>query len=196
MEEKIKLRPAITADTRALAELLDMAGEGIPAFVWQKLAKTGETALDVGVQRAAERRGSFSHGPVIAAEFNGQIGGMLLGYRLPEPYVTGNLQDYPEIVRPLVELEALAPGSWYVNAVAAFEYCRGKGIGSRLMAEAERLGKESGASRMSLIVANENSGARHLYEKLGYRPVATRAVVPFSGFAHGGDWVLMIKKLV
>lgn len=195
MEKVVKLRPSVVADAGALAELLNLAGEGIPAFIWGQLAESGETALDVGAQRAAERKGSFSHGAAVVAEVEGQVAGMLLGYRLPDPYVTGDLQDYPEIVRPLIELEALAPGSWYVNAVATFEHCRGLGIGSKLMAAAEQIARKSTARRMSLIVAAENIRAKHLYEKLAYRPVATRAVIPFPGFAHGGDWVLMIRAL-
>lgn len=195
MEGEVQVRPAAEADSRDLAALLDMAGEGIPAYIWSSLAKPGETALDVGAQRAAARTGSFAHGPAVVAESGGQVAGMLLGYRLADPYDVGELNSYPQVVRPLIQLEALVPGAWYVNAVAILEQYRGLGIGSVLMGEAERLARECDATRMSLIVAEENDGAKRLYEKLGYRVMAARAIVPFKGFVYGGDWVLMVKKL-
>lgn len=71
--------------------------------------------------RAARESGGFSYRNAHVAERDGRVVAMLLGYRLPEPYDAGDLEALPSVVRPLVELEALAPGSWYVNAVAALE---------------------------------------------------------------------------
>ncbi|MEX0607632.1 MAG: GNAT family N-acetyltransferase [Halofilum sp. (in: g-proteobacteria)] len=48
---------------------------------------------------------------------------------------------------------------------------------------------------MSLIVAEQNSPARRLYERLGYRDAARRARMFFPGFPHEGDWLLMRKDL-
>ena len=98
-------------------------------------------------------------------------------------------------MQPLVELEAGAPGSWYINAIATFENHRGKGVARKLIEEAQRQAQSQGCDRISLIVASENTGAKRLYEKLGYRDVSSRPVVPFPGFAHGGDWVLMVKQI-
>ena len=41
-------------------------------------------------------------------------------------------------MRPLVLLEAKAPGSWYVNVLATFPEFRRQGIGVQLLAVAER----------------------------------------------------------
>lgn len=46
---------------------------------------------------------------------------------------------------------------------------RGRGIGTGLVAAAERLARERGHDRMSLSVSLDgNPNARHLYERLGY----------------------------
>lgn len=63
------------------------------------------------------------------------------------------------------------------------------------MARAERLAEEAGADTVSLIVAEQNSPARRLYERLGYRDAARRARMFFPGFPHEGDWLLMRKDL-
>jgi ribosomal protein S18 acetylase RimI-like enzyme len=187
------LRRARKDDATALAQLIDIAGEGFGSFLWGQAARPGETALDVGRRRAEREEGGFSYRNATLAELGGKVAGLLLGYRLDDPYQTGDLAALPEIVRPLIQLEAEAPGSWYVNALAAFPEYRNKGIGTRLLAEAERLAREAGAPALSLIVADQNTGARRLYLRTGYRPVARRPLVAFPGLAHAGDWVLMMK---
>ncbi|MEX0590572.1 MAG: GNAT family N-acetyltransferase, partial [Xanthobacteraceae bacterium] len=123
------------------------------------------------------------------------IAALLLGYRLADPYDTGDLAALPKVVRPLIELESEAPGSWYVNALAVFPGHRGKGLGTTLLREAEQLARETRAPALSIIVADQNEGAKRLYERTGYRAVARRPIVAFPGFAHTGDWVLMTKPV-
>ena len=41
---------------------------------------------------------------------------------------------------PLQELENLAPGTWYVNVLAAYPEHRGQGYGTALLAVAETTG--------------------------------------------------------
>jgi ribosomal protein S18 acetylase RimI-like enzyme len=63
------------------------------------------------------------------------------------------------------------------------------------MALAEEETRKAGARELSLIVAEDNAGARTLYEKIGYATVARRRIVPFPGCPHSGDWILMTKAL-
>jgi ribosomal protein S18 acetylase RimI-like enzyme len=189
------LRPATKTDARALAELIDFAGEGFGRYLWSQAAMPGEDPLEVGMRRALREEGGFSYRHAIVAEMNTKTAGLLLGYRLASPYETGDLAALPAIVRPLVELESKAPGSWYVNALAAYPEFRGRGLGTRLLAEAEAIASGTGATAISLIVAEENRGAKRLYERAGYREIARRPLVPFPGLGHTGDWVLMAKPL-
>lgn len=191
----VSLRAARPADAPLLAQLIDLAGEGIPAWLWRQQAFEGESALAVGERRAAREEGGFSYRNAWVLEHEARSAGMLLGYPQPDPCVTGSLDELPSVVRPLVELEALAPGSWYVNAVAVLPEHRGKGFGSALMQHAATLAHRAGCRELSLIVAGGNVGAVRLYRGLGYREVATRPVVRFEGFPHGGDWLLMTRLL-
>lgn len=188
-----KIRRATPQDSRELAELMNLAGDGIPAYLWSQMADPGEDAITFGARRVAGANGSFSHANAHVAELSGMIAAMLLGYRLAEADDSGSIGDCPPVVRPLLELEASAPGTWYVNAVAAFPVCRGRGVGTALMGFAENLAAETGAAALSLIVAEDNDGARRLYERLGYRTVDRRAIVPYPGCPHRGDWILMTK---
>jgi ribosomal protein S18 acetylase RimI-like enzyme len=195
MRGKPRFRPARKEDARALARLIDIAGEGFAKHLWTQAASPGESALDVGTRRAEREDGGFSYRNATVAEIDAKIAGLLLGYRLADPYDTGDLAALPDLVRPLVELESQAPGSWYVNALAVFPEYRGAGLGSQLLAEAGRLAQWSGAKTLSLIVADQNESARRLYERTGYRVASRRPLVAFPGSQHEGDWVLMMKPI-
>lgn len=195
MNEDDLIRRAEPEDAPWLARLIDMAGEGIPAWLWSSLAQPGESPFEVGARRAAREEGGFSYRNASVVLREGNIAGMLLDYAQPAEIDTGNLAGEPEVTRPLIILESLAPATWYVNAVAVFEEYRGLGLGRRLMDLSEAHALAAGCARMSLIVAEENRGAKGLYGRMGYRDVARRPTVPFPGFELTGDWVLMIKEL-
>ena len=188
------IRDATKDDAADLAWLVNEAGEGLPEYLWSLEATGDQTAFDIGASRAARDEGGFSYRNARILEVEGETAAMLLGYPLPDPYDTGDLDAISGIIRPLVELESLAPGSWYINAVATYEAHRGKGLGGRLMELASETGRACGCKSLSLIVASENEGAKRLYERLGYEIVAARPVVEFPGCLHGGDWLLMTTE--
>lgn len=192
---EIGVRRATRSDGAILARLIDIAGDGIPTHLWGASAGPGETALDVGRRRAERDEGGFSFRNAMLAEIDGAVAGLLLGYRQPDFFDDGNMDLLPPIVQPLVELEAAAPGSWYLNALAVLPNAQGRGVGRRLLAEADRLAAESGAPLLSVIVASENGRAFSLYRQHGFREIDRRAVVAYPGFAYGGDWVMMVKLL-
>jgi len=189
------IQDATKEDARELAYLINLAGEGIPEYLWAGMAQGSETPLEVGIRRAAREEGGFSYRNARVIRKDGHVAGMMISYRLDDPYESGDLAGYPEVVRPLIELESTAPGSWYINAVATKADYRGQGIAKQLMAEAEFKARQQGATTMSLIVASENTAAKALYRQLGYQLEAARPVVAYPGALHGGDWELLIKHL-
>ena len=189
------IRPAREEDARDIAYLINLAGEGMPFYLWSQGCEEGADALEIGVQRAARSSGNFSYRNVHIIEDNYSVAGMVLGYLQPNPYDLSNLLEYPEIIRPAVELEALAAGSWYINAIATYQDHRGKGIATALLAASEQFAAAAGTNTISLIVASENEGANRLYERTGYHVIDKRPVVAYEGCLHGGDWLLMIKML-
>lgn len=188
------LRPGRPDDAGVLAELVNYAGEGLPLYLWERLAKPGESAWEVGRQRAGREQGSFSYRNATLIEWQGEVAGCLIGYpvaEVPEPVPA----DMPAMFRPLQELENLAPGTWYVNVLAVRPQFRGQGLGSRLLALAEATGRRLGQRGLSVIVSDANTGARRLYERCGYREVATRPMVKEGWANDGKDWVLLARGL-
>jgi ribosomal protein S18 acetylase RimI-like enzyme len=196
MQPQPTFRPARKADAAVMAVLVDIAGEGMPAYMWSTLKAPGQSLLEFGRERAQRETGGFSYRNSVVAEVDGQVAASLVGYRLDDPYdLAGSLAETPDIVRPLVRLEAKAPGSWYVNVLATFPEFRRKGIGARLLAIAEEKARKEQARALSVIVASWNEPALRLYAKAGYAAAAREAALPFPGCPHKGDWVLMVRSL-
>ena len=196
MAPEVSFRPATRADAAALAVLVDIAGEGMPAYMWSTLAAPGQSLLELGRERAGrDSGGGFSWKNAVVAEVDGEVAASLVGYRLDEPYDLGGLAEIPPIVQPLVKLEAKAPGSWYVNVLATFPEFRGLGIATTLLEIAESNASDAEASALSVIVASWNEAAERLYRRADYKAVATEPAIPFPGCPYTGDWVLMVKSL-
>jgi ribosomal protein S18 acetylase RimI-like enzyme len=188
-------RPAAKMDAAALAVLVDIAGEGMPAYMWSTLAAPGQSVLELGRERARRDEGGFSYNNAVVAEIDGEVAAGLVGYRLDDPCDLGVVDDMPAIVHPLVRLEAKAPGSWYVNVLATFPEFRRRGIGARLLIIADEKAREQGARSLSVIVGSWNDGAARLYAGAGYAAAAREKAVLFPGCPHQGDWMLMIRSM-
>jgi len=194
-EDHLEIRDAVKADAKDLAYLINLAGEGIPEYLWRGMVEASETPLEVGARRAAREEGSFSYTNARVCVESDVLLGMILSYRQPDPYEPGDLSDYPDVVRPLLVLEAQAPGSWYINAIATYEKHRGKGVARRLNEDAEVRARSYGCDRLSLIVASQNAGAKGLYDYRGFKEVGAMPIVPYPGCLHRGNWILMSKRI-
>jgi ribosomal protein S18 acetylase RimI-like enzyme len=186
--EPPRLRPARREDAPDLARLVDLASEGLASYLWAEIAEPGEAPFDVGVRRAERDAGAFSWRNAVIAELGGAVAGGLVTYGIgeaPEPP-----EEQPPMFRPLQALENRALGTLYVNVLATYPALRGRGVGSRLLAEAER---QAGRRNLSLIVADRNLTARRLYEAFGFVEIAREPMVK-DGWATASDaWVLMVR---
>jgi ribosomal protein S18 acetylase RimI-like enzyme len=186
-------RDAEKSDCPELARLINLAGEGLPYYLWQKMAAPNEDPWAIGQERAARETGSFSYRNSVVAEVDDRIVGVLIGYPVADEPEAVDIENTPPMFVPLLELENLATGTWYVNAVAVFPEARGLGVGSELMRLAERTATKLGLRGTSLIVADANRGARRLYERLGYVEVAMRPMVREQWQSPAENWVLMMR---
>jgi ribosomal protein S18 acetylase RimI-like enzyme len=185
------LRPATEADAPALADLVNFAGHGLPLHFWTRAAAPGQDPWELGRSRQAAKA---AEGRIVVIDEGGGPVAALTGYAIgPEPERPD--ADTPALFRPLLELEALAPESWYVNVLACYPAHRGRGLGSRLLDLAERIAAAEGLARMSVIVADDNPRAARLYARHGYAEAARRACVRDGWETATREWVLMTKDL-
>ena len=191
----MEIRPAVLSDCRVVAELALMAGEGIPAFFWAQNQQPGQDIIDVGASNLRSETENFSYRNVHVAIIGGEIAGMLLAYRLPEADAAENLDELPEFIRPLVELEQCVPGSFYINMVATFPAHRNRSVGSALMGMVDQLAIKAGCDEISIEVFEQNEGALRLYKRLGYTQKATRDIIPHSSHPYQGKIVLLTRPV-
>jgi ribosomal protein S18 acetylase RimI-like enzyme len=189
------IRPAAPEDARSLAELVNMAGEGLALYLWGTMAEPGEDPWEIGRRRALRESGSFSWHNATILEVEGRAAACLIGYPLPDEPEPIDYATLPAMFVPLQELENLAPGTWYVNVLATYPEHRGRGYGARLLSVAEQIATTSGRGGLSIIVSDSNAGARHLYERHGYRTVAERPMVKEGWESPGRNFVLLVKRL-
>jgi ribosomal protein S18 acetylase RimI-like enzyme len=186
-------RYATPDDAAGLAELINFAGEGLPLYLWTDMAEPGESPWEVGRRRALREVGSFSYRNAVVAEADGRAIASLVGYPLPDAPEPIDYDRMPPMFVPLQELENLAPRTWYVNVLATYPQYRGQGYGTRLLGIADRLAAATARTGLSIIVSDANAGARRLYERCGYRELATRPMVKERWENPGENWVLLVK---
>ncbi|MEU4472709.1 GNAT family N-acetyltransferase [Micromonospora sp. NPDC023888] len=94
---------------------------------------------------------------ILVAELDGQVVGMVEVLRLPEP-------PPHQILRP----EPSAQIHTVVSGTA-----RGRGVGSALLATADRWATENGITRLSAGIHHRNDGAVRFYRRHGFGPSGT-----------------------
>ena len=188
------IRAAQALDADHLVRFINMAADDLPLHFWKKSAAPGVDPLAYGAERAARQTGSFSFRNALLAEVDGQTAACLLGYptaRNAEPIEPGT----PPIFVPLLELEALAPGSWYLNVLATYPEFRGMGLGSALLAQAEKIARKADCATISLIAADSHRDALSLYRAKGYSEIARRPLVKDDWLVSAAEWILFAKQV-
>jgi ribosomal protein S18 acetylase RimI-like enzyme len=189
-------RDAIEDDSSHLAILIDAASRRLTAWVWSTLAAPGQSVFEVGRERIRTNTGNPSYyANWRIAEVDGRVAGALNCYPIATPYEAVDLSALPEIYHPLIALEEIAQGSFYIQVASVFPEFRGKGVGRAILGEAQRLAEAPGADRMSLIVESFNEGAHRFYLREGFTEWARRSFIPFPGSQEEGDFILMRKDL-
>ncbi len=188
------IRKARASDAPHLVRFINMAADNLPLHFWQKTVGPGGDPWALGEERAARETGNFSYRNAWLAEIDGVIAACLLGYAAdaePGPIAP----ETPPIFVPLLELEALAPGAWYLNVLATYEAFRGKGVGSALLAHAETIAVAGGHDTISLIAEDTHYEALRLYAAKGYRQIARRPVIKGDWDVDASDWILFTKTV-
>jgi ribosomal protein S18 acetylase RimI-like enzyme len=183
-------RPARKDDCATIAALYSISSDGVADYVWTKLAAPGEDILTVGRRRYEREDSAFSYRNCTIVETEENIIGMLVAFPM---HVDPSHEERDPVLAPYSKLEE--DNSYYICGMALFPQHRGRGIGTRLLALAEEHARDKGFRKLSLIVFEQNSGAKQLYERAGYGEAAREAVYPHPLIHYTGDAILMVKEI-
>lgn len=184
------IRPATKEDCAAIAKLYSISSDGVADYIWTQLAEPGEDIFEVGRKRYEREGTAFSFENCTVVESEGEVIGMLVAFPI---FVDPDDEETDPVLAPYSQLEE--DNSYYICGVAFFPEYRGMGLGSQLMALAEKQAREKGFNKLSLIVFEENAGAKRLYERIGYHEVSRAAIYPHPMIHFEGDAVLMVKAI-
>lgn len=189
---KTQFRPADQSDCRAIASLYSISSDGVADYIWTKLAQPGENLLDVGQRRYERENSVFSYQNCTVATLEETIVGMLVAFPM---FVDKDAEPEEDpVLAPYSKLEE--NNSYYVCGVAVFPEYRNRGIGTKFMTLAEAQATAKGFTKLSLIVFEQNQGAKRLYDRLNYREIAREAIVPHPLIHYSGDAILMVKEMI
>ena len=79
----------------------------------------------------------------------------------------------------------------YLSLIGVHADCRGMGVGKFLMDQLERMTRDSGAKRVTLMVSDFNDGAQRFYKRLGYYELGRLPDAAKEGITE----LLMVKDL-
>jgi ribosomal protein S18 acetylase RimI-like enzyme len=198
--EDVLIRDAVVGDAPALAEVCVMAAHGVMELFYEGLVP-GKSVADCVVERRILVPESFASINRWRVAVDGS--GAFLGALNCLPHQA--LMDSPDDplldetkLRPiagLLDLEASATESYYVNIIAVYPQYRGCGTGLALMREAERLARLENFRRVSLCTFDAADGPLAFYRRLGFEVQATRPIEPHPAIAVVGNFVQMAREL-
>lgn len=194
--EPAVIRPARPEDCGDIARLFMISSDGLAEYIWRQVAEDGESLLETGRRRYARQDVAFSYQNCLVAEEGGRVVAMLHCFPMPPREATSNDtgEKVDPVLQPYAELED--PGSLYVSGVAVACEHRERGLGRRLMEQAQARAETLGLPRVSLICFEANQTALQLYRRLGYVEVDRRPVVPHPCLHYReGDALLLVRGL-
>jgi ribosomal protein S18 acetylase RimI-like enzyme len=195
-------RAATISDCYKIAELFQIASDGVSNYVWSTLTDDypGLTLLEIGAKRYANEESLFSYKNCVIAENDREVMGMMLTF--PIDYQTSQMEELTTVpvAEPSAEVSQLdvlapygleAPGTWYICALALFPEYQGKGLGTQFLFLARQQARQRGYEELSLLCFEQNEGALRLYKRNGFKAIDRTPVVPHEMIHYTGDLLLM-----
>jgi ribosomal protein S18 acetylase RimI-like enzyme len=189
-------RRAKPADALSCARLLLMASHGLAEAVFRDLV-SGQPTEQIIATRRIEPAGplsSYTNWWVAEGDHSDIAGGInayaSTGDSAPvrEDLLT---KEQIRILRPMMELDAEAAGTFFINILAVFPAYRHVGLGRRLIALAVQQACEAGAVAVSLTTFEDDRRLVSYYRAIGFDAVASRPIQPHECLQAKGNLVLM-----
>lgn len=188
--QKHCFRPARKEDCAAIAALYRVASAGLADYFWTNIVEAEEDILAAGRRRFERDDSVFSYRNCTVVENEGKTVGMLFAFPM---HVHSSGEESDPVLFPYRKLRE--DNSYYICGMALSPEYRGHGIGARLLTLAEKHARDEGFEKLSLMVFEQNTGAKRLYDRTGYREVSREPVCPHPLIHYTGDAILMVKEI-
>uniref|UniRef100_A0A7C6ED94 N-acetyltransferase n=1 Tax=candidate division WOR-3 bacterium TaxID=2052148 RepID=A0A7C6ED94_UNCW3 len=174
----IGIRKAVPDDGKDIGELMLLSAPYFSILFGNNIKKVLQDLF-----RHPKNLFSLEH--IYFAEVGGENAGMILGYdwqvKKRENLKTGFLlfkkigfgilDKLFLLLRFNSTVGRLSYGEYYISNIATYPKFQRRGVGKRLLLEAEKEAKIVGAERIVLDVEKENNSAINFYQKFGYKMI-------------------------
>ena len=185
----ILIRKAKPIDAAVVVPLIiEAIGNIAKQMTGEQDSKEVEREL-IGLFKREDNRHSYL--TTVIAESNGSITGVMVLYSGSHAIeLDNNLVNW--LKQKTGEDTVIPPEAhsdeFYIDTVCVHPDFRGQGIGSLLLAHAEKIAIEAGYTKLTLNVEEEKEAAIRLYERVGYQVAGPWTI-------YGGAFHHMVKSL-
>ncbi|MDX2264629.1 MAG: GNAT family N-acetyltransferase [Hyphomicrobiales bacterium] len=190
LHDVCRFRAAQEKDAASIADLIVISGDTPPDFPRPTARHDGRSPAPSPSSVAQAQAFAVAHARLLL--FNGRIAGMLLGYATRPLAASRRLDVLPNYLRCTMDVEAIAPRSFYVNTLALYPEYQNLRLGARLLSEAEACAARRGCRHLALEVGVGNPGAIRFYIRNGFQAAATLA--PKAGALAPYDREIVLLK--
>jgi ribosomal protein S18 acetylase RimI-like enzyme len=190
-----KFRPAEKADCAKIAELINMASDGVVEYLFHDLIPKMTPVQSMAYNLEKDNYPHSYKSAIVAAD-----GPTAIGMALSYPSSYHKITDETIGFFPNERLEHLrdfysshVPDSWFLDALGVDENYRRKGIGKKLIELTKEKAKDHGFGILSLIVFADNLPALALYKVHGFQ-VVQEIYLEGNEFIPHHDGCLLLKS--
>jgi ribosomal protein S18 acetylase RimI-like enzyme len=191
---KIKYRPAEKEDCVKLAELINIASDGVVEYLFHNLVP-GMTSVQVVAHNLENDNYPHSYKSAVVAVEETDLIGMALSYPSSYHKVTDEMKSF----FPADRLEHLShfyssriEKSWFLDALCVIESRRRNGIGEKLISLTKEKAVANGFNVLSLIVFSDNALAIPVYKRTGFE-IVQKVELKGNEFIKHEDGCLLMK---
>jgi len=189
-----KYRPAEKEDSAKLAELINIASDGVVEYLFHDLVP-GMTPVQVVAYNLENDNYPHSYRSAVVAAEETDVIGIALSFPSSYHKITDEMRSF----FPEDRLEHLSrffssriENSWFLDALCVIESHRRSGIGEKLISLTKERAVENGYNALSLIVFADNALAIPVYERTGFE-IVQKVELRGNGFIKHEDGCLLMK---
>ena len=190
----IKYRPGEKQDCAKLAELINIASDGVVEYLFHDLVP-GMTPVQVIAHNHKNDNYPHSYKSVIVATDGDNVAGMALSYPSSYHKITDEMRNF----FPLERIEHFSSfyssrveNTWFLDALCVVENHRRSGIGEKLISLTKKKAVENGYNTLSLIAFADNVLAIPVYMHTGFK-IVQKVELRGNEFIKHEDGCLLMK---
>ncbi len=186
--------PAVKKDCVALAELINLASDGVVEYLFRDLVP-GVTPVQLIAQNLENIDTPHCYKSAIVARDGDDVVGMTLSYSADFHYISDEMRNFfpPDRMEHLSDFYAArVENSWYLDTLGVFEDHRRQGIGEKLISLTKEKAADNGYNALSLIVFADNELALPVYKRTGFE-IVRKVALGANEYIHHENGSLLLN---